>query len=645
MRLLEAYRKKRLEHAGEGHTIMGQDAVMKKLERSIHVLTEHTYMLNYVAGNTNNGIRSVKSSIGEITEGNQELTDSISNVREASGVIDEGIGHNARYMEDLRSAAEEMTRDNTRIREIFDHLMTENQRTSEGISRVAENTRLSNEAAEEILQAAEMINNLTYKTNLLGLNASIEAARAGEVGKGFAIVAQEIQELAKRSKESADTIGRIMQKIREQALQSIKGIEDMQAAFSNQTRSLTETQSLMGATGQKIAQVYERVSQVESNMAELEISKDRILQHMDGLVRLAENNRQVTDLISADFREIEENSAQLTSIAFQLSEVNHELKYANREVLEEGIQQKEEMTHLRVGYMPNYGSLCSIAAAIKMGYLDQEYLSVELLEYENGGQIIDALKEGKLEIGYIGHGAHARCLKGEAVVFLLSHISNAEAVIGSRRSGARTPESLKGMRIGTVPGTTSDTILNYALSSAGIVREECQIISGTPAELVEDMISGRLDACALWSPWTLELEKQLGADAVILANNADFFHRLASLSSWISSPSYAEAHPEILKKFTAALYRGMNYRAVEENIRKVASWVSEITSIDAESAYEQRADAEWATAGFVSVGARNGKLKSLYEAQQAQFLKEGAIRSKVPVEQYVLFRNMIDAAR
>lgn len=645
MRLLETYRKKRTENGQERSVIVRQDAVMKKLERSIHVLTEHTYMLNYVAGNTSNGIRSVKSSIGEITEGNQELTDSISNVREASGVIDEGIENNTRYMEDLRSSAEDMTRDNDKIREIFDDLMKENLRTSEGISRVAENTRLSNEAAEEILQAAEMINNLTYKTNLLGLNASIEAARAGEVGKGFAIVAQEIQELAKKSKESADTIGRIMQRIREQAMQSIKGIEDMQSTFDNQTRSLTETRELMGVTGQKIAQVYERVSQVESSMMELEVSKDKILQHMDGLVRLAENNRQVTDLMRADFQEIEENSIQLTNIAFQLSEVNHELKYANREVQEEGVHQKKEALRLRVGYMPNYGSLCSVAVAIKMGYLEQEYLSVELVEYENGGQIIDALKEGKLEIGYIGHGAHARCMKGEAVVFLLSHISNAEAVIGSRRMGTRTPETLKGMRIGTVPGTTSDTILNYTLAGADIRREECEIISGKPAELVEDMIAGRLDACALWSPWTLELQKKLGADAVLLANNTNFFHRLASLSSWITTPSYAAAHPKVLRRFTAALYRGMNYRAAERNIRQVASWVSQITSIDAESAYDQRADAEWATAGFVSVGAQNGKLKSLYEAQQAQFLKEGVIQTKVPVEQYVLFDNMVDAAR
>ena len=80
-------------------------------------------------------------------------------------------------------------------------------------------------------------------------------------------------------------------------------------------------------------------------------------------------------------------------------------------------------------------------------------------------------------------------------------------------------------------------------------------------------------------------------------------------------------------------------------MKKVASWVCKITKIDEKSAYEQRDDAEWSTEGFVSVGAENGEIVKLYEAQQRQFIMDGDITSMVPVKDYVLLDNMIKAAK
>ena len=159
------------------------------------------------------------------------------------------------------------------------------------------------------------------------------------------------------------------------------------------------------------------------------------------------------------------------------------------------------------------------------------------------------------------------------------------------------------------------------------------------------MKQGRIDACALWSPYTLEVLKQLGNDAVVIANNMSYSHKTASISSWITLPGYAKEHPDKVLRFTRAIYGGMNYRAVEKNVRKVADWISEITDIDKESAYEQRKDAQWLTAGFVSVGAQKGDVARFYEIQQKEFMESGDVDRAVPVEQYVLLNNMKKAAR
>lgn len=635
--------KNKQKELQEARQVPVNNYVNETIGKNAEKLNKDVMKLNYISGSTSAAIKAVNGSIAEINEGNNVLAQHISEVNQVAIDMGQGIEANLGYMEKLVTVTEEMAASNEKLTNIFEELIKDNEVTSSGIEEVAQNTRRVSDATEEILKATTFINNIAQKTNLLSLNASIEAARAGEAGRGFAVVAMQIRDLAEMSRKSAEDIGNIIKILSEQSNTSVKSIENIQQAFERQTNSMEQTKELLVTTEKKISEVKEQVYHVDENLEALEKSKDTIISDMHELTKLGENNSQATEMIVADFNKVVKHSADMSKVAFSITNASEELYYLSKDQQNAQENEAKEKKLLRVGYMSNYGSLCSIVPAMKLGYLQQENLEVELVPYANGMKIIDALKEGSLEVGYIGDGAHKRCINGDAKIFLLSHVSNAEAVIGNRRSGVRNLQSLKGMRVGTSEGNASDTILNFALESVNLSREDCEIVNLTPEDIIREMTAGRLDACALWSPFTFELQKKLGNDAVLLANNLNFSNRLASLSSWITSDAFAAANKDTLLRFTRAIYRGMDYRAMEENMKKVAGWVSEVTGGSVDSLYEQRRDADWSTKGYVAIGVTDGTVEKLYEAQQKNFLKNGAIPRSVPVSQYVLLDNMSKA--
>ncbi len=645
---MRLFANKEKEEAKAGKGIIRQDLQMdlyNKIKGKLEKLKQNILEMNYIADDTNVAINAVGNSIDIINDGNTELTLRTKEMNQITVKIGDTIEKTGGYVKDLDETARNMLESNEEVIGIFHELIEENANTENCIKEIAINTMETNNATKEIQQAIDIINNIASKTNLLSLNASIEAARAGEAGRGFSVVAGEIRALAEQSKKSAEAIERIIRTLEEKSNTSVSNIKTVQNAFKKQTESLGKTDAMMEQTNRLIQDVAEKVKQIDANSKELEEGKDVIIENMGSLEKLSESNCSATENIVVRFKNIVGNALGIGEKSLAVSDVYDEMDRVCNGYAGNGKKKKEEREEIHVAYMPNYGSLCAIVPAIRMGYFDRENFKVKLYPYANGLEIIKAMEEGKIDFGYIGNGAHKFCIKGRASIAIMSHLSNAEAIIGNRRHEIRTIADLRGKRVGNVENASSETILRIALESEGMSFGDLDIVNKKPEEIVEEMKQGRIDACALWSPYTLEVLKQLGNDAVVIANNMSYSHKTASISSWITLPGYAKEHPDKVLRFTRAIYGGMNYRAVEKNVRKVADWISEITDIDKESAYEQRKDAQWLTAGFVSVGAQKGDVARFYKIQQKEFMESGDVDRAVPVEQYVLLNNMKKAAR
>lgn len=301
----------------------------------------------------------------------------------------------------------------------------------------------------------------------------------------------------------------------------------------------------------------------------------------------------------------------------------------------------QEPITLNIAYMPNYGSLWSVTTAIEKGYMEEQGITVNMIEFADGPTIIASLESGSVDIGYIGQGAHKLCINGQAKIIALSHISNGDAVIGGPE--VKTLEDLKGKKVAYSSGTSSEDILTNALTKAGLSMSDITAVDMDASGIVTAMVSGGVDACATWSPNSLKILEEV-KDSTKLADNMTFSDTTVSLGSWIVTPKYAETNQDKILRFTKALFKGMDY-AADGNYEEVAKYVANQTKTDENSVYEQRGDADWLTGAEVAKGAEDGTVEQYYKTQQENFIAGGQVEKEVPISDYVMLDNMVEAGK
>ncbi len=154
--------------------------------------------------------RPLTRSIEGLTEAAEQVAAASSQVSAASQQLAEGASEQAAGLEESSSAMEQisaMTRQNAEgaeeVSRIVQVTLSDLGDLNDTVRNLAESITATSKASEETQKIIKNIDEIAFQTNLLALNAAVEAARAGEAGAGFAVVAEEVRNLALRSAESA----------------------------------------------------------------------------------------------------------------------------------------------------------------------------------------------------------------------------------------------------------------------------------------------------------------------------------------------------------------------------------------------------------------------------------------------------------
>jgi twitching motility protein PilJ len=178
------------------------------------------------------------------------------------------------------------------------------QETSKRIKRLGE-------SSQEIGEIVELISDITEQTNVLALNAAIQAASAGDAGRGFTVVAEEVQRLAERSAEATKQIAAIVKTIQSDT-------QDAVSAMEQSTQGVVEGAKLSDAAGQALAEI----GQVSRNLAELIQSISTSTQNQadsaTNVARLMQDILHVTEQTTAGTQRTAQAVDELTALASEL---------------------------------------------------------------------------------------------------------------------------------------------------------------------------------------------------------------------------------------------------------------------------------------------------------------------------------------
>ncbi|QTL37990.1 methyl-accepting chemotaxis protein [Pseudoalteromonas viridis] len=279
-----------------------------KIHESISKVKETTLALEQVMA----GLQSQTQGALDIYTEQTKRTDSVATaINELSSSAVE-ISNNAKHASELATEANSLSSQgqvalNANIEEIgsLSAKMQEAQSTIDGLDKLT----------SSIGQVLEVIKGVSEQTNLLALNAAIEAARAGEAGRGFAVVADEVRQLAQRTQESTqeieNTIGELQQG-------SASAVAVMKSSIDDSSNSAQQAQSA-GTKMQEVTHAIDSIDGVNHAVASATQEQNAVIQSLDSDIH------GISDLCVEGSDSLTKTLEECRTLKLQFDELEHML--------------------------------------------------------------------------------------------------------------------------------------------------------------------------------------------------------------------------------------------------------------------------------------------------------------------------------
>ncbi|MBS6063848.1 MAG: methyl-accepting chemotaxis protein [Peptostreptococcaceae bacterium] len=225
-------------------------------------------------------------------------------------------------MKNLREVGTQIEKKKDEGFKILDELIEKTEKSSKDSEQINIIVTQTNEYAQKIETASQMIQGIADQTNLLALNAAIEAARAGEAGKGFAVVADNVRTLAEQSIGFAQEINTVITALKERSEKAVDTVKILSEAIKAQSAEVYSTQDKFNDISNSLGDLKNVVVDLEKTTDLLDNKKVEIVDIVQNLSAIAEENAASTQETTAT---IQEQSASLHMVSQQTQVLNDDI--------------------------------------------------------------------------------------------------------------------------------------------------------------------------------------------------------------------------------------------------------------------------------------------------------------------------------
>ena len=263
----------------------------------------------------NRGVnRPMEDIINVLDEASDQVASAASEISSTSQSLADGASSQAASLEETSASLEQlssMTRQNAEhageADKLMAHTRTVVKRAGDSMIQMKESMQGISTAGQEIGKIIKTIDEIAFQTNLLALNAAVEAARAGEAGAGFAVVAEEVRNLAQRSAEAAGNTASMIEGTINKINQGVRQVDESYQAFVE-----------VDTTADKVGGLINEVATASSEQAQ---GIDQINQAVASLDKIIQENAAQAEEAAAASEQLGAQADSLSQTVFDLNTI------------------------------------------------------------------------------------------------------------------------------------------------------------------------------------------------------------------------------------------------------------------------------------------------------------------------------------